>query len=757
MIKLFNRLFGPAGACPLLPARIIRPRIELILLTIVVCTASFFRLYHLGEPAFRADTMIFLDFARQPIGPGEVFSQWTTTLGMNKTGQFPFAVAWMKLILNMTGAQPTPFMVRLPSAVWGILTVLAIYGAGRVLAGNAFALFLAALFALNPFHIGISREAYFYPPLICGGALMLWAIFLQIRSGRENAPLSGVFYILLAAGFFLTTYSQPSSWSFVFIAVMVILWFLIKNGLRESVPSTRDKHRHFLWNLLWTVIILVVIGMPLLFADWAFPQMIDISTPAHKEYVKRIFGFNNEPIFLMLVQTLFSFEWGMTLPRTLFTIVVLSLSVMVMVNLWRHSIIIPILLVLLVGGILFFLTVRYFLMEYASSRYLLAFMPLYLIWLALGLWFAADILCALGKFSRRATPGDADLHTKRNLSKSGCHSHENGNPEQAKIRNWIPAYAGMTDTICDGKFQRWIVVTVSIGIIAIALGLNVWPAWLATQLTGKPIPYWDIVRWCDKNLPPRTLVLVERWLDPWNELRVHNSTNVYFTFPVPSEPPDVFKQVNWPFVARQFMEKFPDAAYLEFSKSGRQRMGLVTNWSFARSVSFTNEAAVKLGQLRLAHREEFFDPQTNRLIVTVFYNTREDVLAQARQAGKQYLVLYGPEWGYVKLWQQLQDFRDWRILESQASLDIYNLSSSTNTVTLKIRGMALNGMKRVSAAGGRGESHFKQDFRHLQLDEWTLKDIILQPRLNKIILSDPLWSVAKIPLLVDQIEVSSSP
>ncbi|MDO9540731.1 MAG: glycosyltransferase family 39 protein [Kiritimatiellia bacterium] len=748
MIKLFERVGTQKAPEVLIPSLTVQPRIELVLLIIVICLAAFFRLYQLGEPAFRADTMIFMDMARQPIGPGEVLAKWNTTLGMHNTGQFPFAVAWTKLVLNITGAQPTPFMVRLPSALWGILAVLAIYGCGRVLAGNAFALFLAALFALNPFHIGISREAYFYPPLVCGSALLLWSIVLQLKADRDRDLLSGVFYVLLASGFFLTTYSQPSSWSFAFMAVLIILWFQVKNGLQSRrIPRS----------LLWVVLILVLIGIPLLFADWAVPQILSMSTPAHKEYVNRIFGINRAPILFLLARTLFSFCWGMTLPRILFTIVVLLLGLAATIRLWRRSLVMPVILILLAGGLVLYVSARYLLVSAVSSRYLLAFLPLYLIWLALGLWFAADILCAFGKFNRRVTPADAELHTKRNLSKSGCHSHENGNPEQEKIRDWIPACAGMTGTIWDGKFQRWIVTAVSVGIMIIALGLNIWPAWLATQLTGKPIPYWDIVRWCDKSLPPRSLVLVERWLDPWNELRVHNSTNVFFTFPVPSEPPDVFAQVNWPLAARQFMEKFPDAAYLEFSKSTRERNGLITNWSFAKSVSFTNEAAIKLARLGLAHREEFFDPQTNRLIVTVFYNTREDAIAHARNAGKQYLTLYGPEWGYVKLWQQLRDFRDWRILENQASLDIYNLTSSTNRVTLKIRGMAMNGMKRVEVFGEYHDlSRSKRDFRHLQMDEWILKDVLLRPGLNKVVFSDSLWSVAKIPLLVDQIEVDTS-
>jgi len=169
---------------------------------------------------------------------------------------------------------------------------------------------------------------------------------------------------------------------------------------------------------------------------------------------------------------------------------------------------------------------------------------------------------------------------------------------------------------------------------------------------------------------------------------------------------------------------------------------------------FTNKAAIRLAKFGVAYRDEFYDPATNRMISAIFYNTREDVLRHAREQGQAALVLYGPEWGYVKLWQQLKDFRDWRILEKQASLDVYNLTASTNRVTLKMRGMALNGSKRIEVLG---ESRFKRDFRHLQLEEWALRDIILQPGLNKIIFSDPLWSVSNIPLLVDQIEVSPLP
>ncbi|MFA7159562.1 MAG: hypothetical protein WC299_09690 [Kiritimatiellia bacterium] len=647
--------------------------------------------------------MIFMDFAHQPIGPGDVFAKWTTTLGMNKTGQFPFSVAWMKLFLNFTGLPVTPFSVRVPSAILGIMTLLAVYGCSRSVAGNAFALFVTAMFALNPFHIGISREAYFYPPLVLGSVLMLWALCFLIKAFDRKHSLLPEYYILLGCGFFLTTYSQPSAWSYAFIVLLILLVLHYKILQRE---------KSLLINVFPVLAILTVIGAPLLFADWALPHMRSISSPEHTKYVGRVFGTQFESPFFMFARTLFSFSWGLSGWRACLTVVVVILGLIATYRLWRRSLFMLVIILLSGGGLIFYLAARIFLVSAPDPRYLLSYMPLYQIWLALGAWFAVDWLLARYRL--------------------------------------ISKYS----------------ILVYIIFASIALCPNIWPAYLATQLTGKPTPYWDIVRWCDNNLPRHSLVLVERWFDPWNELRIHNSTNVYFTFPVPSEPPDVFSQMDWPRHARLFMEKYPDAAYVEYFASERQTKGLVTNWHFARSVSFTNAAALKLAKLGLAHREEFNDPHTNKLVVTIFYNTREDVLANARASGKDCLVLYGPEWGYIKLWQQLRDFRDWRVLEREASLEVFNLTRTTNTVAISVTGMALNGVKRVALRGiadgqdadlNDGSPRPAYDFRHLQLAEWSLGELTLKPGLNRIVLSDPMWNISKVPALIDRVEVRPKP
>jgi len=285
----------------------------------------------------------------------------------------------------------------------------------------------------------------------------------------------------------------------------------------------------------------------------------------------------------------------------------------------------------------------------------------------------------------------------------------------------------------------------------VAVLLYLEPAWASTRLTGTPIPYKQVVRWCDTQLPPHTLVLVGRWFEPWNELRVNNSTNVYFTFTVPNEPMDVFLKVRWRDTAKDFFDKFPDAAY--FARESYTDRPEVGPWPwpaqyFAHKVTFTNEAAIKLRDLGLGYRIDSSAACSNLVKISLYYNTREDALAKAREQGKTSLVFFGPEWGYVKLWQQYRDFRDWRILQDKATLDVYNLTSQINYVTLLLRGMAVNGSKRVSFG-----LHGQADFQNMQYAEWRIEHVPLKPGLNQFVLSDSLWSVSHVPLLVDQVEV----
>ena len=660
-----------------------------VALVLVVALAAGLRLFDLGVSSFRADTMLFFDICHRPVSAWVVFTQWMELMG--RTAQFPFSLAITKLFIDVFHLAPTAFMIRLPNALFGILTVLGMYMLGRQMAGRIFGLVLALWLAVNPFHIQLSREAYFYSAMLLGVTLQAWACLWAFRHRRQRERFPIRFHAITLAGFFLMTYSHVSGWWVGALFTPFLGWILGRRAWRA--PHARPDF----W---WWLAGCFLIGLPLLIMDWSLPYFLkDQLSPETKEQIKRVFGKVHTPLASFVWCLLKSAAWGATPWRAGFLVVTGVLTIMGLIfNRIRYCRAWIVFLFILGGFFIYYLSLIATGSFGYGQRHTAFLLPLYVALLAFGVWHVSAI-----PFVRRMI--------------------------KSPVWRRVPAY----------------------GLAAIAVALSVQPAWICTQLTGKPTPYKEIARWCDTQLPPRTLVLVERWFDPWNELRVHNSTNVYFTFTVPSEPKDVFNRLNWPATAKEFFNHFPDAAYLEYANSERNRMGVVSNVYFARSVAFTNRAGIKLAKYGVAYRDGFYDPATNRLITTIFYNTREDVLRHAREQGQTTLVLYDPSWGYVKLWQQLKDFRDWRVLEGQATLDVYNLMPQTNTVTLLIRGMAVNGAKRVRF-GMLGQA----DFQNLQLAEWRIERVVLKPGLNQFILTDALWSVAKIPLLVDRVEVAGS-
>ena len=279
-----------------------------------------------------------------------------------------------------------------------------------------------------------------------------------------------------------------------------------------------------------------------------------------------------------------------------------------------------------------------------------------------------------------------------------------------------------------------------------ALVAAAYPAYLQTQLTGKPTPYFDLVRWFDTHLPPGTPVLVDRWFEPWNELKSHPSTNVVFTFTIPNEPVDVFMGNHWRDTAKDFFVRNPDAAYLEIAKEYWDVPGVgAWDWPrqfFARHATIANEAGLKLRALGLANRSDFYAANTNRVVVEVFYNTTEDVIEQARRAGRPALVLFGSGWIFTKT----QDFRDWRIPQGRANLEVYNLTGQPMEANLLITAASVSGSKQVDMAGQM------LTFEGGRLLDKMAGPVTLVPGRNSLAFSDRMWDGGRAPLLVATVD-----
>jgi len=256
-----------------------------------------------------------------------------------------------------------------------------------------------------------------------------------------------------------------------------------------------------------------------------------------------------------------------------------------------------------------------------------------------------------------------------------------------------------------GALRKGLPATVASCLLpAIGIALLLHPALLASRLPGTPVPYKQISEWCDSNLPAGTPVLPDYWLSSWNQFRVHPSANAVYMYTVPNEPVDVFIGNRWRDTAVNFLTANPDAAYLELSKRfwADSRVG-PWDWPhkhFAQRKTFINEPFLALANMGLSYRQpdrkRMREKLNGSVVIELFYNRPQDVANRAKQGGQPATVVYRSGWEYTKT----RDMRDWRVLDQQATLHVYNLTDDSQDIVLSIKGVALGGMKTIIIGDG---------------------------------------------------------
>lgn len=656
-----------------------------------VVLATVLRLYNLGAAALRADTILFWQFCRNPaLTTWMIYTDWLRIAGEN-TGQMPFSVSVTRAMIDGLHLPITEYTLRLPAALFGSLAVLAAYAVGKDMHGRRFGMLLALCLALNPYQIQASMEAYFYGPLLLGSWLLVWSAVWGFRHRRWRTRWPVKFYVVSLLGVILSAYSHLSGCWLAMLWAAVVMPVGLWRWRKYRAPG---------WEVPALLAACALLSVPLLVMPWGAPDFIkNVMGAGNKaEVVRRMGGYDGDwwRVAWTFVQ---GAGWGSTPWRQLLTG---ALALPLLANLLlraRRFRVEWVLLGITVGGIA--------LLHFASlaqgtppaRRYLLYVQPSFLALMAAGAW----------TFSR--LPG---------------------------VRR-VPTVVR--------RAAAW-------GFAGLALAALITPAWTATRITGKPTPYKDIVAWVDTHLPKGTLVLVDRWFEPWNELAVYPATNATFTFTVPSEPSDVAVRNRWRETVPAFFERFPDAAYLPLVNSYQDTPALGPwDWPerhFCRRVMIVNEAGLRLRDWGLAYRDDFYSAGTNRVVVEILYNTREDVLAGARAEGRPLIVLYGPEWGYTKLWNRGRpgDFRDWRVLTDRATVDLFNLTPTLTNVTVMIKAVAVGTTTRVRLSTG-DEAVFPVG----QLREWRIPGIVLQPGANTVELTRSGRDVPHAAVLVEDLRL----
>ncbi len=654
----------------------------LILSIILVMLAAWTRFFLLGRAALRADTILFYQAAHKGVSPFTLWNDWIGVMGA--TGQFPLSTMLSQALVVWCKLPITEAVLRLPFAFFGTLSVVLCILIGRRIGGNVFGLIAGLAITLSPFHIQLSRECYFYGTLLFGTALLLFGMLEWFFRRHEKTPLPWWIFAVVILGHFFSSYSHLTGWFFSFTSALLTLYLL---ALRFHVKSP-DRHR-----------VLIVIGisyavvlLPLLFIKWALPYFISTHNASHAEYTELIFGKNN-PIG-SLGHVFLAMQWGQTPMRMVFTLLISALALFYFIRGDKKK-----RDCLAVLGLFLLLGVSLMILSALRSRYPIGLRHMSFLFPIIVMFMAAGLYAPY---------------------------------EWLKNKNWKPLPKHGLSLLLPFIFVCFAVP----------------PSWAAMMITGKPTPYKKIREWADTQAPRDALILVDRWFEPWNELLIYKSTNATFTFTVPDEPLSNFTNLHWRTTAMNFFVKYPDAVFMEIQKNHWQTPGIGPwHWPrqyFKQHATIRNEHGIYLREQGLSYREGG-GPYTNRLVIDIFWNTREDVLEKARHAGTPYVLFYGQGWGYDKFWQRTGDFRDWRILTVRGgTFDIYNVREQPLTnVVLSMTGVAMG--SHISLAHGHSTLLFPQQKYVRQ----TLKPMRLEPGKNTIPLK--VLGAPEAVLLVDNV------
>ena len=173
----------------------------------ILSIGGYLRLSHLGSGTMGSDVMEYYKICQSGVRPGELMLNSQKYVGEVP----PFWFAVHNWFIQTFRLEVTFGTVRLPDSLFGILTILAAFGAGRAARCSRVGLLTALFVALQPLHIQMSRECYFYSAIVLGCFLGMWGLLrLANRVERGEAP-DAAFYALLLTGFLLLTFIQVSS------------------------------------------------------------------------------------------------------------------------------------------------------------------------------------------------------------------------------------------------------------------------------------------------------------------------------------------------------------------------------------------------------------------------------------------------------------------------------------------------------------------------------------------------------------------
>ncbi|HNX52440.1 MAG TPA: hypothetical protein PKI68_01705 [Pontiellaceae bacterium] len=453
------------------------------------------------------------------------------------------------------------------------------------------------------------------------------------------------------------------------------------------------RHRRGMSDVLIVLVTYLVIGLPLLLAPWGLEQIKQFTSDgATRDYWTKVFAAGRGVSQWDKIWPVFSsYAWGITPVRQIFSALIVFSGLYACIAGFRKNRTFAVLGLIFVAVLMLnVLALEKSVWIFGMTR-VVPLVPFYLLFLSAGLLYPFE-----------------------------------------KLRG-----------------KRGGVLTVLVPVIG--FGLWIEPVSLIPSLTGIPRPYAEIAAWADQHLPEDTPVLTERFFTAYNEFRVHAPKKVQFISTVPNQIPEQYNGLEFRKRTLQFFKDNPGSAFYEEKHLwDRAETG---PWPevrelFARSHTVTNRAGMRLAQLGLFDQGDPSVPYSPEPFTsTIYYNLPEDVAARARTEGPAAVILFSKGWKTVST----RDYRTWRLLQSAAVLEAWNLTDAPQKAAVVLHGVAAGGAKQVELVGGA-----QKIFPNGQLTDWTLGSVTLAPGKNLLMLRDPLPGNA-VPLLVSSVEIRTLP
>jgi len=193
-------------------------RRDIIILCFILVVATILRLVRLG---YQSE---WNDEALSAVIAGGTTRQILTNQfhSLHPPGYYLLLHFWRSLLGD------TDFVLRLPSALMGIASIVAMYFLGRLLFKSETGLWVAAITAVMPFHLYYSQEMRMYSQLFLLSTL---AILCQTQVWRNKSNFWWLFYLLVSLVGLYTHYF------FTLIVGTLGLYFILRRWLARTGPG----------------------------------------------------------------------------------------------------------------------------------------------------------------------------------------------------------------------------------------------------------------------------------------------------------------------------------------------------------------------------------------------------------------------------------------------------------------------------------------------------------------------------------------